>query len=205
MNSPSRRIRTSVTALADDASITICVLDGIRAHLFAIDDLQHLPVIGDIIRDVDVMYPTIEQRRRVHEVIRRAISTMVGDVCNETKKRLEAEEIESADEVRKLGKPIVSFSVEMDQANAKLKAFLFENMYRHYKVNRMASKARRLVQQLFSFYFAEPDCLPTEWWQLASGRTETERAVVVADFIAGMTDRYAIDEYNRVFDMRVLG
>lgn len=198
-------IEAQVAALADDIAYNNHDMeDGIRAHLFAIDDLLELPVIGDIIRNVDTKYPTIEPRRRVHEVIRRAIAHMVNDVAVETKKRLETSGVESAEELRKCGKALVSFSKEMEEANAKLKAFLFENMYRHYKVNRMASKARRLVHELFDFYFAEPDCLPTEWWHLAKGKTELEKAILVGDFIAGMTDRYAMDEYNRVFDMRVL-
>lgn len=199
-------IEAQVAALADDIAYNNHDLeDGMRARLFNMDDLMQVPLIAEIVQGVDRQYGNLEPKRRVHEVIRRAINRMIADVYNETLKRIEDGNIGSAQQVRKAGRAIVSFSEEMEASNKILKAFLFENMYRHYKVNRMASKARRLVKELFDFYHTEPDCLPTEWRKAAEGRDANARAHLVADFIAGMTDRYAMDEHHRVFDMRVLG
>jgi dGTPase len=97
---------------------------------------------------------------------------------------------------------MVAFSAEMQQNDRALKDFLFENMYRHYKLNRMTSKARRLVKDLFQLLVDEPECLPTEWRRRAGAPNSVETARVVADYVAGMTDRYASDEYRRLFDVQ---
>ena len=115
----------------------------------------------------------------------------------------------SAEAVRHLKHPLVAFSEEMQAHDKTLKAFLYEHMYRHYRVNRMASKARRVVDDLFELYMAEPECLPTPWRVAAEAegkgkKAEAARARLVADFIAGMTDRYALSEHKRLFDLTAI-
>jgi dGTPase len=145
-------------------------------------------------------YPGIEEPRLIHESIRRVIDRMVGDLIGETSRRLAGSAVGSADEVRALDAPVVDFSDEMRRNDRALKAFLFERMYRHHRVNRMSSKAHRVVHDLFALYLAEPQYLPREWRDLAAGPDEPRTARVAADYLAGMTDRFALDEHRRLFD-----
>jgi dGTPase len=124
---------------------------------------------------------------------------MVRDLIGETERRLTASGASSTDEVRLLEHPVAAFSDEMRDHDRALKRFLFERMYRHPRVNRMASKARRVVRELFQLFLAEPECLPGEW-AVPSEASEAERARIVADYLAGMTDRFALDEHRRLFD-----
>ncbi len=127
---------------------------------------------------------------------------MVVDVLAETRARIAESGPGSADQVRRLGQPVVAFSAAMERDSRDLKSFLFERMYRHFKVNRMTSKARRVVGDLFGLLLAEPECLPSEWRDRAEAADdETARARLVCDYVAGMTDRYALDEHRRLFDL----
>src|SRR5215472_16062011 len=190
-----------VAALADDIAYNNHDIDdGLRAGLFAIADLADVPLVGPVFRDVESRYPALEEARLIHEAIRRLIDRMVSDLIDETSKRLADSAVRSADEVRRLNAPVVGFSNEMSRNDRALKEFLFERMYRHYRVNRMSSKARRVIHDLFSLYLAEPQCLPREWRESAGGPDEPQTARVAADYLAGMTDRFALDEHHRLFD-----
>jgi dGTPase len=190
-----------VAALADDIAYNNHDIDdGLRAGLFAIADLGDVPLVGPVFQNVASRYPGIEESRLIHEAIRRLIDRMVGDLIVETRSRLTASGVGSAGEVRALGAPIVAFSAEMRRNDRALKDFLLERMYRHYRVNRMSSKARRVVHDLFALYLAEPQCLPSEWRRLAGGPDDSQTARVAADYLAGMTDRFALDEHHRLFD-----
>jgi dGTPase len=192
-----------VASLADDIAYNNHDIDdGLRAGLFHIEQLDDIEGVGRIFREVRSRYPAIDQHRLIHESIRRLINRMVTDLITQTNQNIHAERIEKTDDIRKLGKPLVAFSPAMQDANLRLKTFLMENMYRHYKVNRMASKAKRVVRDLFHFFLAEPQCLPTHWRNLAGAPKSATTAMVVSDFIAGMTDRFALDEYRRVFDVQ---
>jgi len=190
-----------VAALADDIAYNNHDIDdGLRAGLFAIADLADVPLVGPVFRDVESRYPALEEARLIHEAIRRLIDRMVSDLIDETSKRLADSAVRSADEVRRLNAPVVGFSNEMSRNDRARKEFLFERMYRHYRVNRMSSKARRVIHDLFSLYLAEPQCLPREWRDSAGGPDEPQTARVAADYLAGMTDRFALDEHHRLFD-----
>ena len=190
-----------VAALADDIAYNNHDIDdGLRAGLFPVSDLAEVPLVGPVFGLVAAQYPGIEEPRLIHEAIRRLIDLMVGDLIVETRSRIAASTVDSAEAVRGLGSPVVAFSAEMRRNDRAFKDFLLERMYRHYRVNRMSSKARRVVHDLFALYLAEPQCLPSEWRELAAGPDGQQTARVAADYLAGMTDRFALDEHHRLFD-----
>ena len=190
-------------ALSDDIAYNAHDIDdGLRAGLFGPDDLLEVPLVGPIVATVRGAYPDIERSRLVHETVRRLIDRMIDDVIGESRLRLAALAPASAAAVRAHDRPVIGFAPAMDQANSHLKRFLYERMYRHSKVNRMTSKARRVVGDLFGIFHEEPDCLPTDWRRRAEAASgDAARARVVADYIGGMTDRFAHDEHRRLFDL----
>jgi len=192
-----------VASLADDIAYNNHDIDdGLRAGLFSLEQIEQLEHVGRIFREVRSRFPGIDEQRLIHESIRRLINRMVTDLITQTAQNLKHEHVEKVDDIRRLGKPVVAFSPAMQQTNLELKAFLMQNMYRHYKVNRMASKAKRVVRDLFQFFLAEPQCLPSQYTKLAGGPKSATTALVVSDYLAGMTDRYALDEYRRIFDVQ---
>jgi dGTPase len=189
-----------IAALSDDIAYNNHDIDdGLRAGLFAVADLAEVPLVGPVFDEVARHYPGLEEARLIHESIRRLIDRMVRDLVGETRRRLAESAVDSADAVRALGRPIAAFSDEMRNHDRALKRFLYERMYRHDRVNRMTSNARRVVGELFRLFLAEPDRLPAEWRALTGG-SEAERARIVADYLAGMTDRFALDEHRRLVD-----
>ncbi|MCU0837504.1 MAG: deoxyguanosinetriphosphate triphosphohydrolase [Rhodospirillales bacterium] len=196
-------VEAQIAALADDIAYNNHdVDDGLRAGLFSVDDLKEVPLVGPMIRHVEAAFPGIATPRLIHETVRRLIGQMVDDLLAETSQRLAALAPRTPDDVRCAGVPVAAFSVTMQHHDRALKAFLFDNMYRHYKLNRMSSKARRLIRDLFQLFLAEPECLPTEWRRRAGAPSTAETARVVADYIAGMTDRAALDEHQKLFDVQ---
>ncbi len=192
-----------VAALSDDIAYNNHDLDdGLRARLFTVEDLLGLPLVGDMFRTVMERYPGIDQTRLIHEANRRLIAAMVNDCLAETGRRVAASGAGSVEDVRGLDRPVVAFSQDMIEADRAIRAFLFENMYRHYRVNRMASKARRVVTDLFELFLAEPNTLPTDWQARIDPRDRAGTARAVCDFIAGMTDAFALEEHRRLFDFR---
>ena len=190
-----------VAAMSDDIAYNNHDLDdGLRAGLFALKDLHGLPLVGPILAEVARRHAGVDDARLIHESIRRLIDRMASDLIAESRRRLEAARAGSAGDVRALGAPVVAFSGDFAREAKALRDFLFERMYRHYRVNRMASKARRIVQELFQLLLAEPECLPTDWRQQAQGAATPATARLVADYIAGMTDRFALDEHRRLYD-----
>ncbi len=189
-----------IAALADDIAYNNHDIDdGLRAGLFAVADLAEVPLVGPVFDEVGARYPGLDESRLIHEAIRRLIDRMVRDLVAETGNRLAASGVKTVEEVRELGEPVAAFSPQMRNHDRTLKRFLSERMYRHYRVNRMSSKARRVVRELFQLFLAEPECLPGEWRALTGGKT-LETARTVADYLAGMTDRFALDEHRRLFD-----
>ena len=192
-----------VASLSDDIAYNNHDIDdGLRAGLFTINDLKDVPLVGPVFNEVQKNYPDIETSRMIHEAVRRLIGMMVDDLLEETQRRVADAKPKTAQDVRDLSEPIAGFSDKMLSHDRDLKKFLFDNMYRHYKLNRMTSKARRVVRDLFGLLVSEPECLPTEWRAMAGEPNTAATAQIVADYVAGMTDRYAQDENRRLFDVQ---
>ena len=190
-------------ALADDIAYNNHDTDdGLRAGLFAIDDLKGVPLVGDIFDQVAADYPSAGVSVKIHEAIRRLIGQMVIDCLSESEKRLKKAAPNSAADIRALDHPVIAFSSAMLDIESQMKSFLFDHMYRHYKVNRMGSKARRVVRDLFNLLIQEPQSLPTEWSKQAAAPGSEQTARLVGDYIAGMTDRFALDEHARLIDVQ---
>lgn len=195
-------LEAQVAAISDDIAYNNHDIDdGLRAGFFRLEDLELLPMLGDLIKEVRAQHPMLSPQRHTHEVIRRLVSRMVSDVLVTARANLVKHRIDSPDTVRHLGMTVVEFSPEMQLVNRSIKSFLFKHMYRHYKVNRMTSKARRVITDLFAFFHAEPNCLPSVWYAQTDGKLTQRTAEVIADFIAGMTDRFALEEHARIFDV----
>ena len=192
-----------VAAVSDDVAYNNHDIDdGLRAGLFSIDDLADVPLAGPVFAEVRKTYPDLDLSRTIHEAIRRMIGDMVNDILAESKSRLGDLGPNTPDDIRNHSHSVVGFSEKMRANDAALKKFLFENMYRHYKLNRMSTKAKRVVRELFSLLVAEPECLPGEWRMKTDAPNTEITAQAVADYIAGMTDRYAMDEYKKLFDVQ---
>ncbi len=192
-----------IAALADDVAYNNHDIDdGLRAGLFTVGDLADVPLVGREFAAVQKEFADLDPVVQIHEVVRRLIGAMVGDLIEETESRIRDSGAKSAADIRHLGKPVAAFSEAMQENDSALKAFLFDNMYRHYTLNRMTSKARRVVKDLFDLLVREPECLPSEWRRRVAGKDAHATAQMVADYIAGMTDRFALDEHRHLFDLQ---
>jgi dGTPase len=172
------------------------VEDGIRAGLISTEQLLEVPLFREYHAEVLAKYPTLAGRRLVYEVVRRMINRLVTDLIDSSAARLAASGVISIAEVRAHPGPLIGFSDTAREMSLALKKFLREHVYKHYKVRRMTSKAQRVVRELFAAFFDDPGLMPDE--HAAQGPAGRARAV--ADYIAGMTDRYAILEHRRLFD-----
>jgi dGTPase len=195
-------LEAQAAALADDIAYNNHdVDDGVQAGLFTLEDLSDVPLIGPVLHGVRQDWPDIDERMVRIEAVRRMIGVMVEDVLAETETRIEAAGVRSTEDVRTAGRPLVGFSHGMLADLGVLRKFLFERMYRHYRVNRTRSQARRLLGEMFELFMADPGTLPPEWSGKAGTSDEARRARAVCDYIAGMTDRYAIEEHRKLFSL----
>jgi dGTPase len=189
-----------VAALADDIAYDAHDIDdGLRAELFTLEEIACVPIVGDIVREIDAHYAQLDSGRRIHETMRRLITCMIEDVIAETNRRAAAVKPRSADELHAVG-PLVVFSPALEQADADIKGFLYPRMYRHARVMRIMEEAQGVVRDLFAHYLATPADMPAEWAQGIAAADTGTGARHIADYIAGMTDRYALVEHARYFD-----
>ncbi len=186
-------VEAQAGAIADDIAYDAHDIDdGLRARMFAIEELATVPLAGGILAEIDARSPGIEPTRRTHELVRRVIARMIEDVIGHSKSLIGERAPCSVEDIRRAGAPVVAFSPEMAAADRAIKAFLFPRMYRHPRIVRIMDDAQSVVSDLFARYMRTPGDLP--WRDGLAGPRE------VADFIAGMTDRYALSEHTRLFD-----
>ena len=191
-----------VAALADDIAYNNHDLDdGLRTGLFSVDDISAVPMVGRAFAGVKKRYSGIAEDRLIHEAVRDLIGYMVADVLKESRSRLKSVNPQSADEIRNLDYPIIAFSDEFRTEEQPLREFLFANMYRHYKVNRMMGQAARVVSELFGLFIEGPNLLPTDIFAQCDGPNTDKTARVICDYIAAMTDRHAIEEHKKLFSV----
>ena len=191
-----------VAALADDIAYNNHdVDDGLVAGMFTLADLMDVPLIGPILHGVKRDYPDLDPAIVRMEAVRRMIGAMVDDVIAETTRRVAQTGVASADAVRALDHALVAFSRPMLEDLSALREFLMNRMYRHWRVNRTRSQARRILAEMFQLFMTEPDVLPADIYAALEGRDEASRARAVCDYIGGMTDRFAIEEHRRLFQL----
>jgi dGTPase len=189
-----------VAAISDDIAYDAHDIDdGLRAELFSLDDITAVALIGEVIAQIKRAQPRADTGRLPHELVRRLITRLIEDVIAETGRRIARLGASSADDVRSASGPVAAFSPVMEAADRAIKDFLFPRMYRHARVVRIMGEAEGVVRDLYAHFSTHPEDMPAEWAHGLAGADAAERALRVADFIAGMTDRYALVEHARLF------
>jgi len=194
-NNQRPTLEAQIANLADEIAYNNHdVDDGLRSGLITLEQLASVRLFSTHLDEVRKAYPNLAERRVIHETIRRMINTLVSDVIAQSEKNIGQHKVQSVSDVRS-APSLLAFSPEMLELNRELKAFLRKHLYRHYLVLRMSAKAHRIISELFQAFMADYRLLPPQFHRAA----EMEHARAVADYVAGMTDRYAIREYRRLF------
>jgi len=193
-------LEAQIASLSDDiAYVNHDIDDGLRAGLFAAEDLSPVPLAGPIFEETSRAHPDIELGRLIGEAVRRIITLMVSDLIAETERRLKARKPASAAEVRTIGEPLAAFSAGLRSNLAALKEFLGRRMYRHERVLDVMNNAQHCLTEVFDALMAAPALLPRDWTDQCGSPGDVRTARAVCDYIAGMTDRYLLQEYQRIF------
>jgi dGTPase len=191
-------LEAQAAALADDIAYNAHDIDdGLRAGLLTLAEVAEVPYLGALIGEIEARRPGLEDSRKIHELSRRLITRFIEDAILETRARLAADGVATAAQARAAGRAMFAFSEPMAAAEREIKAFLFTQLYRCAEVNRMRGEADRIVRALFSAYVQRSDEAPP-FWSARARAVGPERAS--ADYVAGMTDRFAVNEYRRLFD-----
>jgi dGTPase len=196
-------LEAQVANLADEIAYNNHdVDDGLRSGLITVEQLHGVRLFGEQYEEVGRRHPQLPERVRIHEIVRRMINRLVVDLVEESRRRLHDSGVASIDEVRRAGRALIGFSDAVREQSLELKRFLRGNLYEHFRVRRMTRKAEQIVSDLFGLFMDDPRLLPPQYQDKARAAPEDRitRARVVADYIAGMTDRYAIREHKRLFD-----
>jgi dGTPase len=192
-------------ALSDDIAYNAHDIDdGLRAGLFDFAESAEVNFLRQIASEIDSRYPGLERPRRIHELVRRVIAHFIEDAIAESSRRLETAKVASADAVRAQKGPVIGFSAALEEIDKTIKRFLFHNMYRHPHIARIRVEAADVIRNLFQAFLENPALMPSEWAEAAGklgASDEARLARLVCDYIAGMTDRYALAEHQRLFDV----
>jgi dGTPase len=195
LNNQRPTLEAQIANLADEIAYNNHdVDDGLRSGLITLEQLASVRLFSKHLSEVREIYPELAERRVIHETIRRMINTLVNDLIKQTEQNISAQKLGDVNDVRN-APALVAFSEPILELNRELKKFLHNNLYRHYRVMRMSAKARRIISELFDVFMEDRRLLPPQFLQVA----ELDHARTVADYIAGMTDRYAIREHRRIF------
>jgi dGTPase len=199
INKTQPSLEAQLTNLADEIAYNNHdVDDGLRSGLISLEQLEQVTLFADNLNKVRAQYPDLLGRRLIHETVRRMINVLVVDLCEQSSANIANAVPKTIDDVRS-SPMLISFSPAMREQQTELKRFLRINLYQHYRVNRMSAKAQRIVRDLFQVFMDDVKLMPDEFQQRAKLDSQADQARAVADYIAGMTDRYAIREYQRLF------
>ena len=196
-------LEAQVANLADEIAYNNHdVDDGLRSGLITVEQLQAVRLFGEQFEEVGRRHPQLPERVRIHEIVRRMINRLVVDLVEESRRQLADSGVASIEDVRQAGRALIGFSAAVREQGLELKRFLRGNLYDHFRVRRMTRKAEQIVADLFGLFMDDPRLLPPQYQDKARATLDDRpaRARVVADYIAGMTDRYAIREHKRLFD-----
>lgn len=195
-------LEAQAAAIADDIAYNAHDIDdGLREGVFNLDDLHDVPLVGDILKEVAALYPGLDKTRTTHELVRRLITGLIEDVIVTARSNVAAIKPQSADDVRRAGRVMVTFSPDILMADRGIKAFLFEHMYRTPKVLAVRDNAEIIVKNLFERYLNDPTLMANEWGAHLSHTGDDMLPRLVCDYVAGMTDRFAVQEHRRLFDV----
>ena len=191
-------LEAQAAAIADDIAYDAHDIDdGLRAGLFGLADIRAVPFVDSLVSEIEGRYPALEEPRVIHELTRRVITRFIEDAVDESRRRIADAGVLSPGAVAAAGKTLIGHSAAIEAADGDVKAFLFAHMYRHPSVRAVRDKADAIVRRLFEAYMADPSLMPGGW---AAKAGQGDRARAVADYIAGMTDRFAVHEHSRLFD-----